>query len=120
MGLSDHEEPPGAPQSGGADGVFDVLDADGSLVRYTPDDFDEIWITTDEHEAGRHVALGWLALDELVGRRGGRRAFVDTLLRRAAGRVLPAGSDPGYEPPEDVTTYVLGYLKPGRFGSPIG
>jgi hypothetical protein len=72
VGLFDlfrHKEPEGGdPLAGGADGVFDVLDADGRLVRYTPDDFDEIWTTTDEHGAGHLVSIGWTLLDEIVGR----------------------------------------------------
>jgi hypothetical protein len=61
------KEPRGDPLTGGADGLFDVLDDDGRVVRYTPDDFDEIWTTTDEHEAGHHVSIGWILLDEVVG-----------------------------------------------------
>ena len=118
MGLFGHKKPAGDPLKGGADGVFDVLDADGKLVRYTPDDFDEIWTTTDEHEAGHHVSLGWILLDESVGREPGKRSNFDEFARREAGRVLPSGDDPSYEAPYDVTTYVLGYLKPGREGSP--
>jgi hypothetical protein len=105
--------------AGGADGVFEVLDADGRLVRYTPDDFDEVFSTTDEHEAGRHVKLGWLLLDEVVGREGGKPAL-DTFWRRAAGRGLPAADDPQHEAPDDVTTYVLGFLKEGAAGAPVG
>ncbi len=70
MGLFDafrQVEPPGDPLTGGADGFFDVLDGDGRLVRYAPDDFDEIWTTTDEREAGHHVTIGWILLDEVVG-----------------------------------------------------
>lgn len=28
--------------------------------------------------------------------------------------------DPPYAAPEDVTTYMLGYLKPGATGTPVG
>jgi hypothetical protein len=118
MGLFGRDRPAGPPLKGGADGVFEVLGADGRLVRYTADDFDEIWTTTDEHEAGHHVDLGWIVLEESVSRDGGKRSFVDEFFRRQAGRVLPSGDDPGYVPPSDETTYVLGYLKPGREGSP--
>jgi hypothetical protein len=118
MGLFGHKKPAGDPLKGGADGVFDVLDADGRLVRYTPDDFDEIWTTADEHEAASHVGLGWIMLDEVVNRDVGKRSSFDEFARREVGRSLPAGEDPGYVPPTDQTTYVLGYLKPGREGSP--
>lgn len=117
MGSLHDEQSPAEPAAGGADGVFEVLGDDGKVVRYTPDDFDEIFTTTDEHEAGRRVKLGWILLDEVVGREGGKPGL-DTFLRRVAGRVLPAADDPQYETPDDVTTCVLGYLKPGRSGSP--
>ena len=107
------------PASGGADGVFVVRGVHGERVRYAADDFVEVFATTDELEAGRHVKLGWILLDERVGREGGKPA-VDTFWRRAAGRALPAADDPQYAAPEDVTTYVLGYLKEGAGGTPVG
>jgi hypothetical protein len=117
QGHDDHAK--GDIADGGADGVFEVLGADGTLVRYAADDFDEIFATTDEHEAGRHVKLGWILLDEVVAREGGKPAL-DTFWRRVAGRVLPAADDPQYAAPDDVTTYVLGYLKEGAGGTPTG
>ena len=119
MGSLHDEQSPAEPAAGGADGVFEVLGDDGTLVRYTPDDFAEIFTTTDEHEAGRHVSLGWVLLDELVGREGGKPAL-DTFWRRVAGRVLPVADDPQYAAPKDVTTYVLGYLKEGATGTLAG
>jgi len=119
MGTLHGEQSPADPASGGADGGFEVLGDDGALVRYTADDFAEVFTTTDEHEAGRHVRLGWILLDERVGREGGKPAL-DTFWRRAAGRVLPALDDPQYAAPEDVTTYVLGYLSAGATGTPVG
>ena len=119
MSHSDDDHAAGDIADGGADGAFEVLTADGKLVRYKPDDFDEIFSTTDEHEAGRHVKLGWILLDEVVGREGGKPAL-DTFWRRVAGRVLPAADDPQYETPDDVTTFVLGYLKEGITGAPAG
>src|SRR5450759_293761 len=102
MGSLHDEQSPAEPAAGGADGVFEVLGDDGKLVRYTPDDFDEIFTTTDEHEAGRRVKLGWILLDEVGGREGGKPGL-DTFLRRVAGRVLPATrrknvSSPGLPP----------------------
>jgi len=57
MGSLHGEQSPADPAPGGADGVFEVLGDDGKLVRCTADDFDEIFTTTDAHEAGRHVKL---------------------------------------------------------------
>jgi hypothetical protein len=119
MGTLLGEQPPADPASGGADGVFEVLGDHGELVRYTTDDFDEVFMTTDEHEAGRHVGLGWILLDERAGREGGKPSL-DTFWRRAAGRVLPAVDDPQHAAPDDVTTYVLGYLNEGATGTPVG
>ena len=104
---------------GGADGVFEVLGEDGKVKLCRPADFDEIFTTTDEHEAGRHAKLGWILLDEVVGSQGGKPAL-DTFWRRVAGRVLPAADDPQFETPDDVTTYVLGYLKEGAGDTPAG
>ena len=123
MGLFDswrHKKPQGDPVAGGADGFFDVLDGDGHLVRYLPDDFDEIWTTTDEHEAGRHVTIGWLLLDEVVGSGDGpdREVFV-TRPTSTGGEGLAVRTFPVKIGPDDVTTYVLGYLKPGRTGSAL-
>ena len=121
MGLFDafrHKEPEGDPLTGGADGFFDVLGDDGRLVRYVPDDFDEIWTTTDEHEAGHHVSIGWLLLDEVIGR-GTGPGHEEFVVRPSAGS--DGGSSWRTVPirvgPDDVTTYILGYLKPGRQGS---
>ena len=85
---------------------------------YTPDDFDEIYLTTDEHEAGRHVKIGWLLLDEVVGKGDGpdRIEFVKRCRpweRTGSQRIVPSSVGP-----DDETTYVLGYLKPGRVGHP--
>jgi hypothetical protein len=94
MGVFDlfrHGEPEADPLQGGADGFFDVLYAHGHLVRYTPDDFDEIWTTTDEHEAGHHVSIGWLLLDEVVGR-GPGPGHEELVVRPSAGG---DGASPG-------------------------
>jgi len=115
------QDEPGNFADGGPDGAFEVVGAAGRRIRYTPADFDEIFTTTEAPEMRRHVAIGWLLLDEWVGRDPGRTAsWVDTGLRRAAGRVLPAQDDPEYEASSDVTTYVLGYLKDGATGTPVG
>ena len=115
MGFFGRKKPAGDPLKGGADGVFDVLDAAGRLVRYTPADFDEIWTATDEHEAGCHVGLGWIMLDEVVGLGEGSGGVEFRMEPTGEGRYQ---SKPHELPPDDVTTYVLGYLKPGREGLP--
>jgi hypothetical protein len=104
---------------GGPDGVFEVIGPDGRVELFRPSDFDEIFTTADEHEAGRHVKLGWLLLDERAGEEGGKPAL-DTFFRRMAGRVLPGADDPQYEAPGHVTTYVLGYRKDVGSGTPAG
>jgi hypothetical protein len=121
MGLLDlfhHKDPSGDPLTGGADGFFDVLDDSGRLVRYAPDDFDEIWTTTDEHEAGRHVSIGWILLDEVVGRGHGPGREIFVTRPTSNGEGLSVHTVPVSIGPDDETTYVLGYLKPGRQGSP--
>ena len=123
MGFLDafhHKQPEADPTRGGGDGFFDVLDDDGRLVRYVPDDFDEIWTTTDEHEAGHHVGIGWILLDEVVGRGTGpgHEIFVTRPTSAGGSGDLSMHTFPVTVGPDDVTTYVLGYLKPGRQGSP--
>lgn len=121
VGLFHQDDPPADPLKGGADGVFEVVDADGVARRYSPDDFDEIFATSDESEMHRHLSIGWLLLDEGVATDPGTRpSWLDTLFRREAGRVLPAGDDPAYVPPSDVPRYILGYLKAGRSGTLVG
>lgn len=115
MGLFGHKDPPPDPLKGGSDGVFNVLDDEGRPVRYTPDDFDEIFTTTDEHDAGRHVGLGWLLLDEMVGPGEGNGGLEFRMEPTGEGRYQSA---PHELPGDDVTTYILGYLKPGRTGAP--
>jgi len=119
MSQGHDDQATGDISAGGTDGVFEVSDADGKLVTYNPDDFDEIFSTTDGHEAGRHVKLGWLLLDEVVGRERGKPAL-DTFWRRVASRALPTADDPQYRAPDNVTTYVLGYLKEGVIGTSSG
>jgi len=100
------------------DGTLETVDGNGDRVRYVRADFDEIYMTTEAREMRRHVELGWLLVDERVGRVPGKAAsWVDTAFRRSAGRVLPAQDDPEYVAPSDVTTYVLGHLKDGATGT---
>jgi hypothetical protein len=116
-----HQDKPEGAAAGGVYGAFEVVDAVGKRIRYTRADFDEIFTTTEAPEMHRHVEIGWLLLDEWVGHDPGRTSsWIDTGFRRSAGRVLPAQDDPEYVPPSDVTTYVLGYLKDGATGTPVG
>jgi hypothetical protein len=116
-----HDDEPENVAAGGPDSAFEVIDAAGKRLSYTATDFDEIFTTTESREMRRHVDIGWLLLDEWVGRDPGRTAsWIDTGFRRSAGRVLPAQDDPEYAPPSDVTTFVLGYLKDGATGTPVG
>ena len=91
-------------------------DADLSIAlrRYSEADFDELFATRDESEMRRHLGIGWLLLDERVeSQDGADGAWIGTLLRRGAGRVLPAAADPSAAAPEGGTVYVLGHPKEG-------
>ena len=78
-----------------------------------------LFTTSDARELRRHLDLGWLLLDEHVGRDPEiASSWLDSALRRSAGRVLAAQDDPQYEPSADLTTYVLGHLRPGATGTP--
>jgi hypothetical protein len=119
MGLTDGDQSEGFRLS--AEDSVDTYERDGSTVRYRRDDFDEIYATADEAEMRRLVGLGWLVLDQRVTRESGSSAsWIDTALRRFAGRVLPAQDDPEFRPPSDRTTYVLGHLKAGARGTRVG
>ncbi len=100
---------------------FEIADSGGDARRYLETDFDEVFATRDEPEMRRHLGLGWLLLDERVERADGpRREWLDTLLRRSAGRVLPAAADPVGGAAAGATMYVLGHLKEGASGQPLG
>lgn len=116
------------PQHGDASGDFrsqpleaiEVVNSSGDSIRYAAGDFDELYTTSDPREMRRHLDLGWLLLDKRVGREpGSASSWLDTALRRSAGRVLAAQDDPHYESPQDITTYVLGHLRPGATGTPV-
>ena len=106
--------PPGSDDAGR---VFDVVDVQGNTRRFTAEDFDEFWTTSDEHEARRHVALGWQLIDETVGPGQGRGGLEFRMVPTGEGRYQSA---PRELPPDNVTTYLLGFLKPGAIGRPAG
>ena len=139
-GLGQGTDPgdPGAgdPLTGGSDGAFEVVDADGNARRYVPDDFDEIWTTTDEEEMRHHVRIGWLLLDEALHVEDGpdREVFVSqAVYTGGSGSGLSGAAFSGVggmgmsertvpmrvETEETLTTYILGYLKDGHAGSPV-
>jgi len=99
---------------------WEVASADGSVTHYTEGNFDEIWTTTDEHEMRRHVGLGWVLLDESVGPGSGPgHVELETRAETSGGAGgLSMRKVPVNVGPDDVVTYVLGYLRPGREGAP--
>ena len=119
MGLSHGRRHVPAPEEGGADGRFDVIGEDGKVVSYLPDDFDEIFTTTDEREAGRHVTLGWLLLDEVVRKGHGpdRTEFVERPESTGGMGGLAVRTVAVNVGPDRETLYVLGYLKADRRGN---
>ncbi|HSQ22331.1 MAG TPA: hypothetical protein VLQ52_06030 [Coriobacteriia bacterium] len=118
MGHIDGKQTDGHRES--AEDIVETYDRDGAAIRYRRDDFDEIYATVDTAEMRRLVSLGWLILDQRINREPGKSApWIDTALRRFAGRVLPAQDDPEFRPPSDRTTYVLGHLKAGVKGTRV-
>jgi hypothetical protein len=91
---------------------WEVASADGSVLRYAPGDFDEIWETTDEREMRRHVRLGWVLLDEQVGPGSGPgHVELETRAETSGGAGgLSMRKVPVTVGPDDVTTYTLGHL----------
>ena len=95
--------------------TYHVVDKHGRALRYVSDDFDEIFSTTDVREAGRHVGLGWLLLDETMG--PGHEPGHLEFEMRATGADYQ--STPVVRAGSAATTYVLGYLKDGAIGTPL-
>ena len=63
MGLfSRKRDEPENAATGGDDVAFEVVDAAGNRIRYTPDDFDEIFTTADEREMRRTSASALLSM----------------------------------------------------------
>jgi hypothetical protein len=96
---------------------FEVLGADGRVMRYARDDFDEIFETADPDEVQRQVAHGWSILAQREVTSGGRGPSGDDLIVGIEG--LRVGGQLGYERGETVTWYTLGFLKDGAAGEPL-
>lgn len=97
---------------------FDVLTADGKVVRYARDDFDEIFETADADEVQRQVAHGWSILAQRDVTSGARGPSGDDLMVGIEG--LRMGGMLGYSKGETVTWYTLGFLRDGAHGEPVG
>ena len=50
---------------------FEVLAADGKVVRYAREDFDEIFETSDPDEVQRQVAHGWAVTPSVTSKAAG-------------------------------------------------
>jgi hypothetical protein len=98
--------------------AFDVLGADGRVMRYPREDFDEIFETADPDEVQRQVAHGWSILAQREETSGGRGPSGDDLIVGIEG--LRVGGQLGYARGETVTWYTLGFLKDGASGEPVG
>jgi hypothetical protein len=95
---------------------FEVLGADGRVMRYARDDFDEIFETAEPVEVQREVAQGWSLLAQRKVTSGGRRPSGDDLIVGIEG--LRVGGQLGYARGETVTWYTLGFLNDGAAGEP--
>ena len=108
------DDPEGADDTPSAS--FEVVGADGKILRYARDDFDGIFETTDPAEVQQQVDRGWVILDERLERRGGRGpSAMDTIPETEALRA--DGLFP-YQNPEEVTVYTVGFLKEDAHGTP--
>jgi len=115
-----HESEEGASEAAGAPAdaaSFEVLEADGKVVRYAREDFDEIFETADPDEVQRQVAHGWSVLAQRDVESGGRGPSGDDLIVGIEG--LRVGGMLGYQKGTTVTWYTLGYLKDGAKGEPV-
>ncbi len=121
MSLFHKHEPDetGAGDAGGSAEAasFEVLGADGKVVRYAREDFDEIFETEDPDEVQRQVAHGWAVLAQRDVESGGRGPSGDDLIVGIEG--LRVGGMLGYQKGTTVTWYTLGYLKDGAEGAPV-
>ena len=117
-----HKHKPDEGDTGDAGGPadaasFEVLEADGKVVRYAREDFDEIFETTDADEVQRQVAHGWSVLAQRDVESGGRGPSGDDLIVGIEG--LRVGGMLGYQKGTTVTWYTLGFLKDDAKGEPV-
>jgi hypothetical protein len=96
---------------------FEVLGADGRVMRYPREDFDEIFEAADPDEVQRQVARGWSILEQREVTSGGRGPSGDDLIVGIEG--LRVGGQLGYTRGETVTWYTLGFFKDGAPGEPV-
>jgi hypothetical protein len=97
--------------------LFDVPAADGSIARYSRDDFDQIFVSTDAEEVRRQVDIGWVILDERRLDEPGRGPSSADLVPGIEG--LRVGGVLRYEPGVTVTSYIFGYLRDDAVGEPV-
>jgi hypothetical protein len=96
---------------------FEILAANGKVMRYARDDFDEIFETADPDEVQRQVAHGWAILAQREVTSGARGPSGDDLIVGIEG--LRVGGVLGYTEGTTVTWYTLGFLKELAQGQPV-
>jgi hypothetical protein len=93
---------------------------EGAEVGYDPDDYDEVYETTSKSEHAELLRNGWVLLDErieTVGSVSGEpvtKTWTRAAMRYTGGGGFWSGAgreQPEPEPPQTVTTYVLGWPK---------
>ena len=96
--------------------VFTVQVADGSLLDYRRDDFDEIFSTRDQEEMERQLGVGWLLIDETTEHHE-IRPDIDAEFPAVTGMHLGGGSGL-FTGGDDVTVWTVGILKEDAVGAP--
>ena len=88
---------------------YDVLAADGSVLQYRADQFEELTEARSRPEHDELIAQGWMALDERI-EVGEMPKHPSALEEALTEHVVPP------EPAPHVTVFILGRLKPGEEG----
>lgn len=107
-----HEDP--AVESPGD--VFTVENADGTLVDYRRDDFDEVFSTREQKEMERQRGIGWLLMDERVEHHD-IRPDIDHEFPAVTGIHLGGGTGL-FTGGDDVTVSTVGILEKHAPGTP--